>query len=252
MDIEFWETYRALVPIGQDPTDPKTLRMRDDIVQSHFNLTKHVASKMIKNMPAHVDREDLEGYAALGLMRAVQKYNHTMNVPFEAYAIQSMRSVIMDGIRDQDWAPRSLRRKQREIDRAEELLKHQLERVPTEDEVATQLGITAQEVSYTKYRSENAAFAYIQECTEILNQSNNVATEELEMAAQIRQTLVQAVRKLPFREAVVIALHYFAGKKLADVAKLIRVSEVKAGTIHTEAVMHIWQSLDTLANGAKA
>lgn len=241
MENNFWSDYRALVPIGEDPTDEKSLRMREDVILEHLPLTRRVALKMLKSMPNHVDKDDLESWATLGLLRAVQKFNHELGVPFEAYASQSMRSVIMDGIRDLDWAPRSLRRKNREILKAETELRNVHGRTPSNAEVAEKMGLAVQDISYTKYRSDIASHAYLAECDEAMN--HKVDMEATEQAFQIRQAVVNAIKLLPFREAVVIVLHYYHGKKLAEVAKLLGVSEVKAGAIHTEAVTGIWTQI---------
>lgn len=242
-----WDDYRALVPINTEPIDDKAFAMREKIILQHLELTRRVAAKMMRTMPNHIDTDDLESYAKIGLMRAISRYNHQLGVPFEAYAMTNMRSVILDGIRSLDWAPRSLRRKERELFNAHTALRHELEHEPTKEDLALKLGVTIAEVNDTRQKSSAASTAYLEENTEVVNRrTTSLDTEEVALVQRLRDGVACAVQKLPFREAVVIALHYYEGLKLADVAEALGVSEVKAGMLHTEAITKIWESIAVL------
>lgn len=241
-----WSEYRAIVPekADPDPDDYAAIAMREAIILEYLYLTKRVVSSMRKGMPAHVQRDDLESWAKIGLMKAVQKYNHTLGVPFEAFASRWMRSAIMDGIRDMDWVPRSLRRKQRDIDKAEENLKNFLERTPTEQEVADELGLEAKDVGQTKYKSEISSHTYLEGCAEALNMASDTNNDENSLITALKKSLSVEVRNLPIREATIIALHYYEQKKLAQIAQILGISEVKVGALHQEAVLVLWEKLE--------
>jgi RNA polymerase sigma factor for flagellar operon FliA len=238
-----WITYREHVSFGQEPNTPQGLRLRENLILSHMALAKQVAANMVKKMPQHVDKGGIESLAYEGLMRAVSKYNHTINDSFEAYATQTMQRRILDGLRELDWAPRSLRRKMREIEKTEETLKQRWHRSPTDTELANELGLGVAEIQDTRNRSEAAAHAYIEDSAEALNMQSEDRDEETETAKMVRNATTQAVKNLPFKEALVICLHYYENKTLADVATLMGVSEVKVGSLHKEAVLHVWAEL---------
>lgn len=241
-----WDSYRAAVAQGLNPQpDTAAWQVREEIILTYLYLTKRVVSKMMKAMPTHVERDDLESWATIGLMKAVQRFNHQMGVPFEAFATQSMRSAIMDGIREQDWVPRSLRRKQRDIDKAEEELKQKLGRTPTDYETAEALGLESKEIGFTKYKSEIASHTYIDGSSEALNKYDN-NPEEVDLALRLRTALATALENLPVKEATVIALHYYDEQKLSSVAKIMGISEVKIGALHSSAVLSLWNSLENL------
>lgn len=242
-NLEKWDDYRVLVPLGTEPTCSQGIRLRDDLIIEHIGLAKQVASNMLQKMPSHVDRGGIRSLAYEGLMRAVSKYNHKINDSFEAYATQTMQRRVLDGLRELDWAPRSLRRKMREIEKTEEKLKQRWHRSPTDAEIAVELGVPVSEVADTRNRSEAAAHAYIEDSAEALNMQAEDRGEENDLAKQIRSATTQAVRNLPFKEALVLCLHYYENKTLADVASMMGVSEVKVGALHKDAVLHVWAEL---------
>jgi RNA polymerase sigma factor for flagellar operon FliA len=241
--LDKWVQYRTVVPIGEEPASPKGIRLRDDLIIEHMTLAKQVAANMVQKMPTHVDKGGIESLAYEGLMRAVCKYNHTINDSFEAYATQTMQRRILDGLRELDWAPRSLRRKMREIEKTEETLKQRWHRSPTDAELADELSLGVAEIQDTRNRSEAAAHAYIEDSAEALNMQSEDRDEETETAKMIRVATTQAVKNLPFKEALVICLHYYENKTLADVAALMGVSEVKVGSLHKDAVLGVWAEL---------
>ncbi len=261
-----WETYRALVPKGADPQpeDEEAMDIRTDIIIAYVYLCKRVVAKMRKSMPSHVDPDDLESWAKIGLLQAVTRYDHTMQVPFEAFATQRVRSVIMDGVRDADWAPRSLRKKHRDITKVEDKFRQEKGRDATPEEVAAVIvtdkfnkdGVEPSEkefeeavmeamadISSTKYRSDISAHTYIEGNPEAQNKPASLNDEEDELVTVLKSVVAKALQSMEIRKAAIIAMHYYGEKKLALVAQELNMSEAKVGELHAAAVMEIWEQL---------
>lgn len=259
--------YRAIVPKGSEPDSGNRFanRLRDNIIESNLYLCKRVVGKMKKSMPAHVERDDLESLAAIGLLQAVTRYDHTLGVPFEAFATQRMRSVVMDGIRDADWAPRSLRKKQRDIAKVEERIRNEHRREPSPEEVAAIIATdqfneaqeepTQEEFEIavraimadnadTKYQTEIAAHTYIEGNPEALNKPAVVNDAESELIDVLKAVVATTLNSMAVRKAAIIALHYFSEKKLSEIAAALKMSDVKVGALHSEAVLEIWQAIE--------
>lgn len=238
-----WCEYRARVPQGEEPYDEETRQLRDDIINCYLYITKRVVGKMKKAMPAHVSKEDLESLAKIGLMQAVLRYDTSLGVPFEAYCAQRARSVIMDGIREADWAPRSLRKKQRDIKQAEERLRQVLKREPTKTEVAKYLDIAEDDIDRTHYKVEISSHTYIEGNQEAQNKTSVLDSDELELVDIMKSVVAQSMRTMPIRHAAILAMHYYHEEKLSDIARKLKLSEVRVGTLHSEAVLLVWQEL---------
>ena len=120
-------------------------RARERLVVAYSPLVKYVAGRMGSNLPAHVDEADLISYGLTGLISAIERFDLSREIKFETYAITRIRGAIIDELRTLDWVPRSVRARAREIERANQKLEARLQRAPTDEEMASELGISVGE-----------------------------------------------------------------------------------------------------------
>ena len=126
----------------------------DQFVMKHMPLVKAIAAGIRRNLPAHVDLDDLVQAGALGLLDATRKYDTGKKVLFETYAKYRIRGAILDSLRNADWASRGLRKRQKEIEAVTRALAAELGRTPTDVEVAARLGIDLKRVTKAADRRE--------------------------------------------------------------------------------------------------
>ena len=122
---------------------------RDELITECLPLVKFIAHRISSRLPSHVDVDDLIHSGILGLMDAVKKFEPDRNVKFKTYAEQRIRGAILDGLRDLDWVPRSLRRKKKDIETAYHLLEQQNGRAATDEEVAAHLGMPLEDLHHS-------------------------------------------------------------------------------------------------------
>src|SRR3954447_16892714 len=115
---------------------------RERLVVAYSPLVKYVAGRMASGLPAHVDEADLISYGLVGLISAIERFDLDREIKFETYAITRIKGAIIDELRSLDWVPRSVRARAREIERANSKLEHQLQRAPSDEEMATEMGIS--------------------------------------------------------------------------------------------------------------
>ncbi|HEX9337931.1 MAG TPA: FliA/WhiG family RNA polymerase sigma factor, partial [Pseudonocardiaceae bacterium] len=120
--------------------------LRDRLMLHYAPLVKYVAGRVGTGLPAHVDVADLVQSGIFGLADAIEKFEPERGLKFETYAMQRIRGAILDELRSQDWVPRSVRGRAREVERALERLGNQLQRTPTDGEIAAELQITVSEL----------------------------------------------------------------------------------------------------------
>ena len=99
-------------------------------------LVKYVAGRMSSGLPSHVEEADLISYGLLGLISAIERFEPEREIKFETFAITRIKGSIIDELRSLDWVPRSVRAKAREIEKANAKLEHELQRAPTDQEIA--------------------------------------------------------------------------------------------------------------------
>ena len=120
--------------------------IREKIIIEYAPLVKIVAGRMSMYLGYNVEYDDLVGYGIFGLIDAIDKFDYGKGIKFETYASLRIRGAMLDQIRKMDWIPRSLRQKQKKIDAAMSKLEAELGRVATDEEIAKEIGITAEEL----------------------------------------------------------------------------------------------------------
>ena len=132
-----WEKYLS------DKSDKKS---RDAIIVQYIYLVRYVVGRVKISLPETISIEDITGYGVEGLINAVERFSPNKNSRFETYALIRIRGAILDKIRAQDFLPRSVRKKIKDIKQATEILKQELGRVPTTNEIANYLDMEASKV----------------------------------------------------------------------------------------------------------
>ena len=198
---------------------------------------KYVAGRLSSSLPQTVDTADLISYGIFGLIDAIEKFDLERGIKFETYAIARIKGAIIDELRAMDWVPRSVRARAREVENAYIALENRLKRVPSDEEVADEMGITNKELqtiftklSYTSVVSfeelwvggdrddrQSAAGSIRDDSAE-----DPVSAFE---SVEIKDILAGAIERLPEREKTVIALYYYEGLTLKEIGQVLGVTE---------------------------
>ncbi len=226
---------------------------REQLILNYSPLVKYVAGRLSINLPNTVETSDLISYGIFGLIDAIEKYEPDRGIKFETYAIARIKGAILDELRAMDWVPRSVRARAREIERAYIKLENELRRVPTDAEVAQEIGVSDKELadiftklSYTSVISFDELWTSGSEKdegkTSVLasiadeNAENPVESFERE---EVKAILADAIEKLPERERLVIALYYYEGLTLKEIGQVLTVTESRVSQLHTKAVLRL-------------
>src|SRR6476469_7652179 len=101
---------------------------------------------MASGLPSHVEEADLISYGLLGLIAAIERFELEREIKFETFAVARIKGAIIDELRSLDWVPRSVRARAREVEKAHADLEAQLQRAPTDEEMAAKLEISVEDV----------------------------------------------------------------------------------------------------------
>lgn len=221
---------------------------RNDLVVAHIGLVKAVAQRLARRLPANVEVADLVSIGTLGLLEAAGRYRLSMGVPFEAFARRRVQGAMLDELRDLDWAPRSLRKRRREVDGAVSQLRSRLGREPTESETAAELGLGEKEygtvldelrtLEVATVRSLEDTGSDRQPLLEVCIDPDEGPEARLERH-EIRRLLADGISKLPDRERLVIALYYDEEMTLAEIGTVLGVGESRVSQLRSMAVTRL-------------
>jgi RNA polymerase sigma factor FliA len=225
---------------------------RERLVVAYSPLVKYVAGRMASGLPAHVDEADLISYGLVGLINAIERFELEREIKFETYAITRIKGAIIDELRTLDWVPRSVRARARAIEKANAKLEHQLQRAPTDEEMARELSFTLEEFQNALLQISNSSVAALDELWSVSDSSGDQVSlldtlpdeRATDPAAAMDQTelkerVADAISRLPEREKLVIALYYYENLTLREIGEVLGVTESRVSQLHTKAVLRL-------------
>ena len=216
------------------------------LVLRYQGLVKSIALQIRGIYSSFAQVEDIINEGVLTLMDVVDKYDPSKGIKFETYVAKRIRGMIIDLARRQDWMPRSVRRRSKEIDQATGELYSTLGRFPTDAEVAERLGITAaryQEdlvnISLCNVMSLETLFedqAQSGAMNGLPGGSPDEQPEQVLQEKELAHTLTQAIESLREKEQLVLSLYYQKNLNMKEIAQVMGVSEPRVSQIHTKAI----------------
>lgn len=235
---------------------------RERLILHYAPLVTMVASRVGAGLPSTVEQADLVSYGMFGLIDAIEKYETDRAVKFETYASARIRGAIIDELRAIDWIPRSVRTKARAVDRAFAELEAELRRPPSEQEVATRLemGVGELRAIFTQLSTVNVAALdeilgagsergdslSLLDTLQDQRATDPAATVE---AQETKVLLARAIERLGEREKIVLVLYYYEGMTLAEIGRVLGVTESRISQMHTAAMLRL---RTTLLEGERA
>jgi len=215
------------------------------LVEQHAPMVKRIAHHLLARLPSTVQLNDLIQSGMVGLLEASQKFDVSKGASFETFAGIRVRGSMLDDVRKDDWAPRSVHRNARRVSEAIKQVESRVGRDASDQEVATELGIPLDE--YYAYLQDSAGtrlFSF-EEVTEndessLKPTSSASPTPQDDVQQQaFKENLAQAIGTLPERERLVLALYYQEELNLKEIGSLLGVSESRVSQIHSQAALRL-------------
>jgi RNA polymerase sigma factor for flagellar operon FliA len=221
---------------------------RNRLVLQYSPLVKYVAGRVRSGLPSLVDQNDLVSDGVIGLMDAIDKFDPDRGLQFQTYAVSRIRGAIVDGLRSGDWVPRSVREKVRDIDGAQARLENKLGRAPTDAEVAEELDITVAELRSMYSQTAHTSVVSFEAATGDDDDTPRAVVELPGADDDIPPGFLTAVRELPERDQIVVALYYWDRLTLAEIGQVLGVTESRVSQLHSRATMTLRRKLLEVAH----
>lgn len=212
-----WEYYKNF----------KDEKSRGKLIEYYTPFLKSVVSKIYSKLPNNIDISDLKNYAALGLVDAIEKYNHKRGIKFETYASIRIRGAIIDEMRKEDWLPRSLRSKA-----------NQQKNTALLDQEAT---------SYAMMSLDDPDF---QQSMAHNNRNSNIedpvmvsATPDFVDDIENKICITKSLMKLSQQQRKVIYLYYFKGNTFKEIGQVMDITESRVSQIHKQSLAALKKQL---------
>lgn len=218
----------------------KDSKLRNELAEYYLPLVKIVAGRLAISLPSHVDRDDLLSSGFFGLMDAIDRFEPDRKNKFETYAGVRVRGAMLDYLRSKDWVPVTMRQKIRRYEQAVLDLENRLGHSATDEDLAAEMGISLKELQALEGQISAATVIPLDDYlrVDMPGGADPEPVEKLEKQ-ELKETLCQAIERLPEKEKKVVALYYYEEMTLKEISLVMHLSEARISQLHTKAVFRM-------------
>ena len=228
-------------------SDKSDKKSRDTLIVQYIYLVRYVVGRVKVSLPATISVEDITGYGVEGLINAIERFSPQKNSRFETYALIRIRGSILDKIRSQDFLPRSVRKKIKEIKQAIEVLKQEFGRVPTTNEIAQYLDIEqskviqimSEDVTITSIYDKRGTSDDSLEIIDTIEDEDKLNPDEAAEEKNVKSELQRALMRLPERERILMVLYYQENMTMKEIGETLNMSESRVCQLHAQGLMKL-------------
>ena len=215
---------------------------REELISGNLRLVLSVIQSF-QNRGENPD--DLFQVGCIGLIKAVDNFDMTLDVKFSTYAVPMILGEVRRYLRDNNMVrvSRSLRDLAYKALQAKERLSVNLSREPTVEEIAKEIGESAQSVTnaldaivdpvslYDPVYSDSGDSIYV------LDQISDTACNDDAWLNNI--AISEAIKKLGDRERRILLLRFYSGKTQTEVSEEIGISQAQVSRLEKHALEKI-------------
>jgi len=221
-------------------------REESELVSRYAALVKRIARQVLSRLPASVQLDDLVQAGSIGLMEAARLYDPSQGASFETYATIRVRGAMLDELRRNDWSPRSLSRRVRDLSEAARVIENRTGRAATAQEIAASLELSLDEYHRWVQEASNQNFFSLDGLEDFdgAPETGTDSTYRSVESERLRDFLIGAIGALPEREQLVLSLYYDKDMTLKEIGEVLGVSESRVCQIHGEAALRLKRRMD--------
>jgi len=228
-------------------------RLRNQLIEHYLPLVKYTADRISAKLPNEVDVDDLMSAGIFGLVDAIEAFDLDRGVKFETYCSPRIRGAILDELRTMDWVPRLVRSRAHKLENVTKLLRAELGRLPSDDEIAHKLAIGRAEldklmrdatavslISLSRKHTGGDSHRELQELDVIEDQAPCDPVQE----SQRRDLRELMMRGLTRAERLILVLYYYEQMTMKEIGATLDLSESRVSQMHSSIVSRLRCQLD--------
>jgi RNA polymerase sigma factor for flagellar operon FliA len=243
--------------LWQDYKTTGDLSVRNRLVLTYVPLVKHIVYKKLRELPASCEVDDLIACGIESLIHAIDRYDPAKGATLEPYLWTRIHGSVLDELRRRDWAPRSLRRFERDLKRARTTFTGAHGRSPSRQELADMLTLSLSELADKEHELQASDLTSLS--TLVTNEGettielvDTLETQDLSTDPEYQATWDDAKQKfrrafgqLSAREREVAVLLYVKNLTLKEIGEVLGVSESRVSQIHAQLKGRIRERLSS-------
>ncbi len=241
---QLWKEYKK--------TGEKALR--NALMEFYLPLVKYTADRISAKLPNEVDVEDLISAGTFGLIDAIDAFDLSRGVKFETYCSPRIRGAILDELRTMDWVPRLVRSRAHKLETATKVLRAELGRLPSDDEIAERLGMDRAE--FDKLLNDANAVLLISLSRSYVDQNSDRELQEIDVLEDrrscdpvsdlserdLRDTVMKTLTEI---ERLILVLYYYEEMTMKEIGATLDLSESRVSQMHSGILARLRGQLHT-------
>jgi RNA polymerase sigma factor for flagellar operon FliA len=226
---------------------------QQDVVEKNLPLVEHIVKRLMSRFPACYDRDDLVQTGIIGLMEAAGRFDPTKGIAFSTFVGRRIEGAIIDQLRRDDWAPRSVRASERQLEQAEAELMARHGRRPDEETLSQRLELDVAELRRLRARIASASIDSLDRPVgrdegtsplgETVADASGLGVEGDLDDRELRGYLRDALSLLPERHRIIIVGHFFEGRSMTELGELLGVTQSRASQLKEDALRMVRQAI---------
>jgi RNA polymerase sigma factor for flagellar operon FliA len=222
------------------------------VIKEYMPLVRHAVNRIaVGSMSAGIlQYEDMVSCGVQGLIEAYHSFDPDKGAKFSTYALPRIRGSILDSIRATHPLPRSLQKFGSDLEKATAALHARLNRAPTRNELAEQMGVAPEDFLQSLRTSnlkvisldslaETAGSGNTEKLWEMADEDPNIDPDSVAEETMVRVKLAQAVELLPDRERTIVRLYYMKAQSLKSIGQALGISESRASQLRHRAIRRL-------------
>ena len=228
---------------NRDPT------IREEIILNYLPLVHFVLGRLNFSQSMGADYEDAASQGLIGLIEAIERYDPSFGTQFSTYATLRIRGRVLDHLRSLDWLSRTARKRARSVQQAITHLWGELHRAPTDDELASYLGMNQASLQKALVDANHVIISMDSDFTkdgdsetslhDVLEDESQTDPEKLLEEKELKEHLILAIKDLNERQQILLSLYYYEELTLKEIGAVLSVSESRVCQLHARAVMDL-------------
>jgi RNA polymerase sigma factor FliA len=222
--------------------------LRNQLIEYYMPLVRYNAERVWQKLPNEVDLDDLVSCGIMGLMDAINAFDLGRGVKFATYCSRRIRGAILDELRERDWVPRIVRNRMRRVDEARKGLEAQLGREPSQDELAKEMNLPAEEfkrvvndtnrsifISLSRPRNESDSHKDLREIDVLEDKRSCDPIREMQKK-DIKSLIMRGLSKA---ERLIVLLYYYEELTMKEIGSTLDLSESRVSQMHSAIVKRL-------------
>ena len=238
-----WKEYKA--------THERALRNK--LMEHYLPIVRYTADRISAKLPSEVDVDDLISAGIFGRIDAIEAFDLNRGVKFETYCSPRIRGAILDELRTMDWVPRLVRSRAHKLEGVTKVLKAELGRLPSDDEIAARLSISRSELD--KLMKDANAVSLVSLSRKFYDDDSSREMEEIDVLEDRRtedpvkelqrRDLHQVIMNHLTRiERIILILYYFEEMTMKEIGTTLDLSESRVSQMHSSILARLFAMMN--------